>query len=155
MAELKYVIAYICLKYPYKDELSKSRLTKMIYLCDWRSALVNGYQLTDISWEYSHYGPYVDDIIKEANSNKLFNVKETNNIYGFQKDLIKIRDDKYSPVLENSEKSILDFVIKKTHLKNWNDFIRLVYSTFPIVTQTQYSDLDLVKLASLYHEETN
>ncbi len=36
---------------------------------------------------------------------------------------------------------------------NRNEFIKLVDSTYPIVTQERYSKLDLVKLADEYKEE--
>jgi hypothetical protein len=39
MAELKDIIAYYCKQYPHKAELSKARLTKMVYLADWKSAI--------------------------------------------------------------------------------------------------------------------
>jgi hypothetical protein len=46
----------------------------------------------------------------------------------------------------------LDFVIEKTKDLEWNDFIRLIYSTYPIVTQDKYSKLDLVSLAKEYQK---
>jgi len=53
------IIKYICLNYPYKYKLSKARLTKMVYLIDWYYSKLNKHQMTNISWEFNHYGPYV------------------------------------------------------------------------------------------------
>ncbi len=50
MTELKDVMAYIIANYPFKGELSNARLTKMVYLTDWKNALLSGRQVTDISW---------------------------------------------------------------------------------------------------------
>ncbi len=50
MAALKDIIAYYCDRYPHKEELSKARLTKMVYLADWKSAIVHGKQISDIKW---------------------------------------------------------------------------------------------------------
>jgi hypothetical protein len=47
---------------------------------------------------------------------------------------------------------VLDFVIEQTAPLYWNDFIKLVYSTYPVVTQPRFLPLDLVKLALEYRE---
>ena len=54
MTELKEVISYLVSKYPHKDELSNARLTKMIYLADWRHAITQGNQITDIRWFFDN-----------------------------------------------------------------------------------------------------
>jgi hypothetical protein len=36
----------------------------MVCLTDWKSALERGEQLTNLSWEFFHYGPYVPDVIR-------------------------------------------------------------------------------------------
>lgn len=66
MNKLQKIIAYFCIRYPYKGELSKARLTKLVYLADWFSALIDDHQLTDIDWLFNHYGPYVDDVFEVA-----------------------------------------------------------------------------------------
>ena len=47
---------------------------------------------------------------------------------------------------------ILDFVMEGSAPLNWNEFIKLVYSTYPIVSQERYAKLDLVRLAQEYEE---
>ncbi|MEZ5576726.1 MAG: DUF4065 domain-containing protein [Candidatus Competibacteraceae bacterium] len=59
MNRLQNIMAYFGIEYPHKFELSKARLTKMIYLADWFSSLADGKKLTDIEWLFNHYGPYV------------------------------------------------------------------------------------------------
>lgn len=49
MVKLIDIILYILKNYPHKNELSNARLTKMIYLIDWRSAFDNGKQITNIN----------------------------------------------------------------------------------------------------------
>ena len=63
MARIKNVTAYLCAKYPHKDELSKARVTKLVYLADWKSAQQNQKQLTKIDWYFHNYGPYVDAVV--------------------------------------------------------------------------------------------
>lgn len=153
MAKLQDIIAYLCSKYPYKEELSKARLTKMVYLADWRSAISSGVQLSNIKWEFNHFGPYVPDIADLARKTDGFNIVTTTNFYGGLKEVIQVRQPYEYSNLTNAEKKILDFVIEQTRLLNWNDFIKLVYSTYPILTEPKYSSLDLIHLAKKYKED--
>jgi hypothetical protein len=153
MSHLRDVVAYICKNYPHKDELSNARVTKMVYLADWRSALTRGRQLTDIRWVFNHYGPFVYDVIDVVKEDPAFEVVSTENIYGEPKDLMWVADDIDYPSLDEEEKELLDFVIKKSASKNWNEFLRLVYSTYPIATQERFSELDLVQLVQEYEQK--
>jgi hypothetical protein len=147
-------MAYLCDKYPYKDELSKARLTKMVYLTDWRMAIQHDRQLTSLEWTFNHYGPYLDDVREEALRNPMFEIKADVNMYGSPKDIINIRSGAgvvYSLTAE--ERSALDHVISKTKELTWGPFIKLVYGTYPIATQARYQKLDLVALAATYRRQ--
>ncbi len=156
MAKLRDIIAYLCDRYPHPKELSNARLTKMVYLADWKSALERGEQLTDLSWEFSHYGPYVPDVIRLARSEEDFEVKQDETIYGDQKELVHHETESGMagayPSLEPEDKDLLDFVIRSVEDKSFTEFVKLVYSTYPIVTQDRYSRLNLVNLAREYKE---
>jgi hypothetical protein len=153
MATLRDVVAYLCEQYPHKNELSKARLTKMVYLADWKSAIERGCQITDILWVFNHYGPYVDDVVDSIRDDPAFEVVRTANVYGDQKELIRLREQVKYPTLTDEDRKILDFVVERTAPKYWNDFIRLVYSTYPVMTQARHSALDLVGLAKRYDAE--
>ncbi len=151
MTELKDVMAYIIANYPFKGELSNARLTKMVYLTDWKNALLSGRQVTDISWRFVDFGPFVRDIQDTAVSySEIFNSIETTNQYGVKKLLITLNDPNFQPNLSSEEKKVIDHVIEKTKRLNWNDFIRLIYSTYPILKSERYSDLNLIKFAKEY-----
>ncbi len=152
MAELRDVMVYICQHYPYPRHLSNGRLTKLVYLADWRSSLVRGRQMTDLEWKFYHYGPYVEDIIETANEDPGFNVAMGSTMYDEPKVLIQYAGDAETPSLSADDREILDFVIEGTSDKNWSQFIQLVYSTYPIVTQQRYATLDLPMLAQKYKE---
>lgn len=146
---LEKIIAYICQQYPYKDELSDARLTKMVYLTDWFSSLVNNKQATDIKWLFNHYGPYVPDIYQVAKDNGNFVVKTKATVYGNNKKIIDyIGSDRID--LDPLTKSVMDTVIDKTKSMYFNDFIDYVYSTYPVKNNDRYSILDLPKLADEY-----
>lgn len=143
------ILKYLFSKYPHASELSKARVVKMIYLADWKSAIQHNCQLTDIKWIYNHYGPYVDDVIGLLRSDSAFEIISGVNFYNQPKDLIKIVKP-VNPNLSEQSKSILDFVIKHTSNLNWEEFINLVYSTYPIIKERKLSELNLVTLASEY-----
>ncbi|EPC4486778.1 Panacea domain-containing protein [Serratia liquefaciens] len=155
MDKLHSIIAYLCINYPYKEELSKARLTKLVYLADWFSALADNKQLTNINWLFNHYGPYVDDVINLIVYSSDFHIEKTATMYGTEKTLIAYRGGAINLNLIPREEQILELVIKKTSTMYFNDFINYVYSTHPVQTSNRYSTLDLVSLANDYKREMN
>lgn len=151
---LQSLLAYICEFYPHKRELSDARVTKMVYLADWKSALERGQQITNIQWTFNNFGPYVDDVIRTVSSDPTFEVKLETNVFGQPKKAIKLREGcHYEPgTLTPDTTAILDFVIEATKGLYWKGFIDLVYATYPIATQPRYTKLDLVALAKEYNE---
>jgi hypothetical protein len=146
-------MAYFASEYPHKNELSKARLTKLVYLADWFSSLLDGRQITDIDWVFNHYGPYVDDVANLANIDSDFSVTSERTRDGGDKYVISYSGDDVSDNLTKREKAILDAIIKKTQPLYFNDFISYVYSTYPVSSSERYSYLDLVYLANKYKAE--
>ena len=152
--KIRQVVAYFCEYYPHKKELSKARLTKMVYLADWRSAICHNTQITEINWEFNYYGPYVDDVIDAVRNHPAFKVLQSQNMYGELKEIVQLVGEVSDDLLIRKEKEILWFVIQQTARMYWSEFISLIYSTYPIVTQSRFSLLNLVALAQKYNEET-
>lgn len=152
MAALKDIMTYILKKYPYKNELSNARLTKLIYLSDWYNSLHNGKQISNIKWYFDNYGPFVWDIYKEAEQNPIFEIKHTTNFLGKEKKLISLKKDIDYKLNENEIKSI-DKIIEITQQLNWGKFINLVYSTYPILTTEKYNYLNLKHKAEEYKKQ--
>lgn len=154
MASVKDTLAYLLLNYPYKHELSNARVTKMVYLADWHHTLNTGRQITDISWIYDNYGPFVWDVKNTAESEKsLFKVTSSSNFFGGPKCEFEIVNPNYRPSLTDSEQRSLDHVIESTKQAGWDAFIKLVYSTYPIVSSSRYSYLDLLTKATEYRRQ--
>lgn len=153
MASVRDVVAYLCENYPHKNELSKARVTKMVYLADWRSCIIWERQITEIVWEYNYYGPYVEDVLNIARTDPAFEIETTRNVRGGLKEIIRLIAPVEYKTLNAEDTAILDFVIQTTASKFWDDFIHLVYSTYPIITQPKFSKLDLVSLAREYREQ--
>ncbi len=155
MVELIDIISYILKYYPHKNELSNARLTKMIYLIDWRSAFDYGETITNINWYFDNYGPFVHDIEDTINDNlDIIQPIYTNTIYGTKKKLFVLKNDNIciDNVSENVQK-IIDTIIEKTKGMYWQQFINFVYSTYPIITSERYTYLNLLQKAIQYKEE--
>lgn len=152
MNKLQQVIAYLCANYPHKSELSKARLTKLVYLADWFAALLDGNQLTDINWVFNHYGPYVNDVVEAANSSSSFTINDDVTIYGSRKNVISFNGKPSDIHLSSRECVILDAAIQKTQNLCFNDFIDYIYSTYPVKRRERYSQLNLVSLAHQFKE---
>ncbi len=137
------------------DELSNARVTKMLYLADWKQAITNRTQITPINWYFDNYGPFVYDVKNEAEGDKeLFEVVDTVNFFGTPKVMLKIKDKNYEPAeLTNNEITALNHVINETKILGWNSFIKLVYSTYPITSSNRYSFLNLVEKAQEYQTQ--
>jgi hypothetical protein len=151
MAELQDIVAYLLAKYPHKLELSNARVTKMVYLGDWRHSLTQGRQISNIQWVFDNYGPFVWDVKRKVEENPfLFDVESTATMYGNPKTLLKLKDSGYQPQLAESERLALDHIIKITAPLAWDRFIGLVYSTYPILHSDRFANLNLVRLAAEY-----
>lgn len=147
------IMAYFCINYPHKNELSKARLTKLVYLADWFSSLLDNKQLTNINWVFNHYGPYVEDISSIAAFDDNFSITHHKTIYGGDKYVISCTVPPESIDLSSREKSILDAIIEKTKKMYFNDFIDYVYSTYPVTASERYTQFDLPSLAKEYKEK--
>lgn len=155
MSKLKEILSYFCYYYPHKDELSKSRLTKMVYLADWKSAIERGFPITDIQWRYDYYGPFVDEIFELVLADSDFNVIISSNKFGDKKYIITLRNPQKPLIksLTEADVEILKYVIDSTKSLFYNDFIQLVYSTYPILKSEQFTPLDLIDIAKSYKKE--
>jgi len=150
MCKINEILHYFIQNYPYKDELSKTRITKMVYLADWIYSVKYHKQLTNINWYFDHYGPYVNDVYNAALSDKDIEILCTQSAFGNRKELFTFKDNfkvKDNFHLNDKEIEVLDEVINNTKYLNWNDFIKYVYSTYPIKTQKRYTTLNLPELA--------
>ncbi len=145
--KLKDVLSYIVKNYPYSDDLTKTRTTKLVYLVDWEYIKKYGRQLTSIEWFFDHYGPYVSDVLDEADKDRRISIKKTKSNFGTVKYMVMPKFTKNDIVysLTADEIEVIDDVIEKTKLLSWNQFIRYVYDTSPIKNSEKYEKLDLLK----------
>ncbi len=77
-------------------------------------------------------------------------MKTIHNNFGRPKTLFYLKEKNYKSSLTDEEMESIKHVINVTNNLNWNEFIKLVYSTFPILTSDKYSYLDLIRKANEY-----
>lgn len=140
------LIKYFCSMYPYAQELSKARLTKMIYLADWENFKSSGHQLSEINWYFDNFGPYVTDVIDTAYNDPDIRIVSTRTIYGTDKTLIEY--DGKTPTIDDKVRVNLDQVINETKQLSWKRFIDYVYDTPPIKESERYNYLDFSKFSN-------
>ena len=143
MAELIDIMVFILSK---TNSLSNARLTKLIYLSDWLEAIKFGHQVSNIKWYFNDYGPYVWDILDTArNHPNIFEVLSVKNM-----NIIRLKGSDNSNSLTEEESQALDYVINQTKDLAFEDFIQLVYSTYPIQVSNRYNYMDVVSLSRQY-----
>ncbi|WP_449036201.1 Panacea domain-containing protein [Peptostreptococcus stomatis] len=146
--KLRNVLLYIVKNYPYGDDLTKTRITKLIYLIDWEYTKKYGKQMTEISWYFDHYGPYVSDVLDEADEDKKVSIQSTVSNFGTIKYIVRPKCGKeliHYEGLDVSEIEVINEVFENTKMLSWNQFINYVYDTLPIKKSRKYSHLDLTK----------
>ena len=148
---LKQLMLCILAKYPHPDDMSNSRLTKTVFLCDWKSCLESGYVVSGVDWYFDHYGPYVDDVIDLAKNDTDFLVVNIQTEHGKNKSLVRLAGDGLSHYsLSSLDEACVDFVIGLTEDKKYDEFINLIYSLYPVITSPKFGRIDLVKKAMDY-----
>ena len=147
MSKLREIIYYIIKTYPNKSQLTNARLTKLVYLSDWRNVLTQGNQISDICWIFNHYGPYVHDVQSTISLDIEFGEKlfiTSINDYGSQYYDVCNSDYQFKKLTEEEKESI-DYAIEKTKHLGFIDFVNIVYSTYPVRSSNKMDRLDLIQ----------
>ena len=154
-ASLKDVMAYLIGNYSdnTKGRLSVARLVKMVYLGDWHQAINHGRQITGIEWYFDNYGPFAHDIESTvADHPNVFSIEDGRNPFGTLEKTCSLIDKAFRPSIDDRERISLDHIIKVTQELQQTDFIRLVYSTHPVLSSERYDFLNLVEKAKEYND---
>jgi hypothetical protein len=151
------VAEYLYLSYPEAKRLghlSKARFVKLIYLVDWKASIELERQITPVEWHYNNYGPYVSDVIEVINASNWFVIQEDQTAAGNFKEIVHSEqnrmDEELEAFLDQNERSVIQQVIANTQDLSFNDFVHLVYSTYPIIKMNRGDALDLPAFAKEY-----
>lgn len=125
--------------YDNKKEISLHKLVFIIYLCDWKNSIEYGKQITEIKWKHFQ-GDFADTIAKS------FKIGEvSNNKFSFEN-----TDEN---IFTNEELTSIKMISDLSLKLSTEEFVKLVFSTFPMMIKEKDSVLDLPDLASQYKEE--
>lgn len=152
------VVAFICRVYPYPNDLSNARLTKLVYLADWSSAQSDGHQVTSISWIFNNYGPWVPDVIEAANSDPRLQVVVERNVFGSGKRTIALAEGavpRPDSLLDDRSRQLVRAVIATTRSMLFGEFIEYVYDTLPVRLTSRYEYLDLTGIAAKHRANSS
>ena len=144
---IRHVLRYYIQHYPY-DDLSRTRLTKMVYLADWYACQEYHRSITAAPWIFSHYGPYSEVIAQEITRDKIGLIKKSGDpMYGPGREIIE--PGRAAVVsLSARAQSILQRVLNETMNMSWHELVLCVYHTYPLRTQPRYARLNLKTLAA-------
>ncbi len=142
MNKLQEIIHFIISAYPEnkRQDLSNARLTKLVFLSDWRNVLLtpDAKSISGIKWFFHNYGPYVQEVCDAASEEFFTKTPHGTALY------ISIKNTNYDyKHLTESEKNVICKVIELTKDFSFNKFIDFVYSTYPIKTSRRYTYIDL------------
>lgn len=142
MNKLESLCFYILEK---EGDMSDMRLNLLVYLSDWANCVWYQEQITNKHYFYN-FGTIRNDITDSLKRSPYFNITKT--IKNMAVDRTEIKREKYVSAkieLSESEKNVVDNILKKYSEYYYNHLDHAVRSTFPLNEDTIYSELDLVK----------
>ena len=146
MASVHSVLSYLSSIHRNDIELDRHRALLLLYLVDWRSAITRQEPVTDVTWKVEDIGPQPDSayvlsgVMSSADWNAITNRSRR-------------ETDRPPTDIATAEREVIDFVAKTAGNKSDEELMRLVYSTFPVMTQPKHAPLNLVALAERYNRE--
>lgn len=151
MEKVHEILVYLYSRYPKSNELSYSRVMKLLYLIEWRFAITNFEQLTNINWVFTKFGPYYGNLIKDLEDSEDFEVYTKLDNHNSNQIIIRfIPSSKNDSNLKVSTKGIIDFVIHQCKELTWSDLNNIVNSTYGVIYTELNSEIKIVQLAKEY-----
>lgn len=132
--------------------ISRSRLLKTIYLCDWKMAIwtEGDQQATQTTWELQDCGPYSNSLRDTLSERRALFAVDLEDHDGLEMHIVRPVGTVNNSSFTEVDLMLESFVLSHVRDMNWTDFNRLVNSTHPVVVGKVGSKLDLPKLASQY-----
>src|SRR5260221_13175752 len=136
MKDTTEALAYIVSRATGTVPLTLLRITTLLYMADWRSALTLKRQITDIGW----IQPFV---VKLPEIGKLL----TEMGVSVSDQLVTgLPEPPIAAKLSSDAQGCIDFVLNVEIQRGWTEVFRLAYSTYPMFSQPAHAPLDLVTL---------
>lgn len=151
MERLINILDYLYLNYPNANQLSYSRVMKLLYLIEWRYAITKFEKLTDIEWMQTEFGPYYKSllVIFSESSNFDVSIKLDDNK---NEQIVITFLNKKNNIIKVNTKEVIDFVILHCKDYSWMELNNLVNSTYGTLNTPQGHIIDIVTLAKKYRK---
>lgn len=131
-------------------QASVARMLKLMYLFDWSRVLNFGGAEPKYQWSCGMCGPSCEQILNTIMTDtQSFRTYYKDNRQGGEKLMVDCIDNDYSPQLSAQCAKAVSHVVRETKGNCWNDLVRLVSSTMPVVLSSINSPLDLTKAAEI------
>lgn len=129
-------------------QMSLLRIVKLVYLFDWSCVLNFGCLASKFQWSCGMCGPSCEQILQSiANSTETYRTFAKDNRQGGEKVMVECIDHNYTPHLSEPCEKAVSHVVRATRGNSWNDLVRLVSSTMPVVISSLDEPLDLSRAA--------
>ncbi|OBW40047.1 hypothetical protein AB670_03610 [Chryseobacterium sp. MOF25P] len=147
------ILDYLYLQYPNSNQLSISRVMKLLYLIEWRFAITKFEKLTDIEWLQTEYGPFYKSLRSIFNESSNFEVLIKIDDNNKEQLVINFLNKKDNFNLRNDTKEVIDFVVSHCQNYSWTELNTLVNSTYGVLNTPQGQLINLVMSGQQYIKE--
>ena len=147
------IIDYLYLNYPNSNQLSLSRVMKLLFLIEWRFAITKFEKLTDVEWMQTEYGPFYKALRNIINESSNFEISIKLDDNNREQIVIVFLNKKEDINLNEETKEVVNFVIVHCKDYSWSELNNLVNSTFGVLNTQQGHIIDVVNQAIKYRDK--
>lgn len=155
MNKLEIAAKYLLDNLPPERKLTLKKMIQLLYFADWKYTLEFGKSLTDVDWEFEQLGPTSEQAIAIIKESDVIDVNYSLNKFGSNREKVSLRNNSSIQELTETEKAILEEVLKKSLSIDWQEFTVDIFGTYPISNATKYGKLNLQSLAQEYKRKCN
>ncbi|MCY0885788.1 MAG: hypothetical protein OWV35_07890 [Firmicutes bacterium] len=141
IATVRDALRYLVYATPSPADRTVLRLTKVLYLVDWRSAWGRGYSLTPCAWHFDRFGPTAPEIWDTVCHDPAWKVQPRGRI------MLTADARPATPTVTAVDAAWMDRVLAEAAGWTWADLVAAVWATYPIRTGQRGTALPLTALA--------
>ena len=154
MERLRRIVVHVLKHWAEQGSMLESRLAKLLYVADWRSVLETDEGVTGVAWRLQDGAPYSPQLRQVIERTRYLKLIPPITSLGETGPRVSLEDG--APGLEVSvyERRVFGYVGRLLNEISWDEFIGLVYSTYPMVYNNgSVGQMDLLDLKKRYFRE--
>jgi hypothetical protein len=144
------IITQLYIKYPNSNQLSYSRVMKLLYLIEWKYSITEFERISKTDWLLTEHGPLYNKlphILEESDNFDIITKFDKNNK---QQLIIKFNLSTEIPTISEKSNKIIDFVIEHCKILEWSELNNIVNSTYGIMNSSLNHIIEIENLAKEY-----